>query len=191
MRWLDSATHQCNGLTVRHTPAFGHPSPRGDGLTRHFNCQWFESVALPRHPLSERGGRRPGCVAPSSPNNNTHPQSSNLSTPPPFKPSNLPTLQPSHPLPRHPLSERGGRRPGCVAPSNPNNNSRPLQTLQPSNFPPPSNTGCCPLVVRLMSACCPLLKRTTSGHQADNKRTTTGLGPSRRRGGAGGVWWRE
>ena len=37
----------------------------------------------------------------------------------------------------------------------------------------PTNTGCCPLVVRLLSACCPLLKRTTSGHQADNKRTTT------------------
>ena len=36
-------------------------------------------------------------------------------------------------------------------------------------------TGCCPLVVRLMSACCPLLKRTTSGHQADNKRTTTSV----------------
>ena len=26
-------------LIVRHTPAFGHPSPRGDGLTHHFNCQ--------------------------------------------------------------------------------------------------------------------------------------------------------
>ena len=23
------------GLMVRHTPAFGHPSPRGDGLTHH------------------------------------------------------------------------------------------------------------------------------------------------------------
>ncbi|MCR4930997.1 MAG: hypothetical protein K5918_00965, partial [Bacteroidales bacterium] len=38
-----------------------------------------------------------------------------------------------------------------------------------------TNTVCCPLVVRLMSACCPLLKRTTSGHQADNKRTTDGV----------------
>ena len=51
----------------------------------------------------------------------------------------------------------------------------------PSATPTPlfrhTSTGCCPLVVRLMSACCPLLKRTTSGHQADNKRTTTGVGP--------------
>ncbi len=48
---------------VRHTPAFGHPSPRGDGLPHHFDCQCLVIVALPRHPLSERGGRRPGCVA--------------------------------------------------------------------------------------------------------------------------------
>ncbi len=29
----------CMGLRVRHTPAFGHPSPRGDGLPRHTDCQ--------------------------------------------------------------------------------------------------------------------------------------------------------
>ncbi len=44
-----------------------------------------------------------------------------------------------------------------------------------------TNTGCCPLVVRLLSACCPLLKRTTSGQQADNKRTTDGLGMVQKR----------
>ena len=54
---------------VRHTPACGHPSPIGDGLPHHFNCQWSESVAPPRHPLSERGGRRPGCVALSKSDN--------------------------------------------------------------------------------------------------------------------------
>ena len=26
---------------VRHTPAFGHPSPRGDGLTHHICCQYI------------------------------------------------------------------------------------------------------------------------------------------------------
>ena len=46
-------------------------------------------------------------------------------------------------------------------------------------------TGCCPLVVRLMSACCPLLKRTTSGHQADNKRTTTSVGTVKKAGWEG------
>ncbi|MBR4714829.1 MAG: hypothetical protein IKP34_01485, partial [Bacteroidales bacterium] len=45
-------------LTVRHTPAFGHPTPRGDGRPHHFNCQCLESVALPRHPLSERGAAK-------------------------------------------------------------------------------------------------------------------------------------
>ncbi len=54
---------QIDCLTVRHTPAFGHPSPRGDGLTHHIYCQCIIKKSLPRHPLSERGGRRPGCVA--------------------------------------------------------------------------------------------------------------------------------
>ncbi len=35
---------------VRHTPAFGHPSPRGDGLSHHFDYQW--SAAAPS-PLGE------------------------------------------------------------------------------------------------------------------------------------------
>ena len=56
------------GFTVRHTPAFGHPSPRGDGLPHHTYCEriidYIVKKPLPRHPLSERGGRRPGCVAP-------------------------------------------------------------------------------------------------------------------------------
>ena len=135
-------TSEYYGLMVRHTPAFGHPSPRGDGLPHHFECQCLVIVALPRHPLSERGGRRPGCVAPSIPKCRTinsklsHPQSQSVAS----------------------LTSK----------------------MHPAVFPIKrcllvgTNTGCCPLVVRLMSACCPLLKRTTSGHQADNKRTTNG-----------------
>ena len=57
---------QLDCLTVRHTPAYGHPSPRGDGLTHHIYCQCIIKKSLPRHPLSERGGRRPGCVASSN-----------------------------------------------------------------------------------------------------------------------------
>ena len=47
-------------LTVRHTPPFGHPSPRGDGYA--VNCLasicvlWLTIRPPPRHPLSERGG---------------------------------------------------------------------------------------------------------------------------------------
>ena len=32
-------TPDCRCLMVRHTPAFGHPSPRGDGLPHRFDCQ--------------------------------------------------------------------------------------------------------------------------------------------------------
>ena len=50
-------------LTMRHTPAFGHPSPRGDGAAaRHLLIINNQNNAA-AHPLSERGGRRPGCVA--------------------------------------------------------------------------------------------------------------------------------
>jgi hypothetical protein len=35
---------------VRHTPAFGHPSPRGDGLPHRFDYQWS---AVAPSPLGE------------------------------------------------------------------------------------------------------------------------------------------
>ena len=51
---------------VRHTPAFGHPSPRGDGAAAQHLPIIDDQNDASAHPLLERGGRRPGCVAPSS-----------------------------------------------------------------------------------------------------------------------------
>ena len=51
------------GLTMRHTPAFGHPSPRGDGAAARQSLNIDNQNDAAAHPLSERGGRRPGCVA--------------------------------------------------------------------------------------------------------------------------------
>ena len=43
---------------VRHTPAFGHPSPRGDGAAaQHFLIIDNQSDAA-AHPLSERGAAK-------------------------------------------------------------------------------------------------------------------------------------
>ena len=48
-----------NVCTVRHTPPFGHPSPRGDGYAVHCmpNNSLYNDTSRPqpRHPLSERG----------------------------------------------------------------------------------------------------------------------------------------
>ena len=63
--WCDTPRPSfCSPLRYRN----GHwqfllPSPRGDGLPHHIDCQSVINGPLPRHPLSERGGRRPGCVA--------------------------------------------------------------------------------------------------------------------------------
>ena len=48
---------------MRHTPAFGHPSPRGDGLPHQFDYQ--KSAAAPS-PLGEGCRKAAGCVAPSN-----------------------------------------------------------------------------------------------------------------------------
>gem|GEM_PF-5077392 len=75
--WFDGATHpgqllvrQCDTpraiacLTVRHTPPLcGTPLREGMARQRSIDNHCDASA----HPLSERGGRRPGCVAPSSP----------------------------------------------------------------------------------------------------------------------------
>ena len=69
-----------NVCIVRHTPPFGHPSPRGDGAVAVWmyryvtNCLAYN--VLRSHPLSERGegtasgrsdseavNKRAGCVA--------------------------------------------------------------------------------------------------------------------------------
>ena len=149
---------------MRHTPAFGHPSPRGDGLPHHFECQYLAIVALPRHPLSERGGRRPGCVAPSIPKYLTvnskvsHHQVKSIAP-------SIPKCRTINPKVSHPQFQSVASLTSKMHPA-----VSPIKRC----FLVGTNTGCCPLVVRLMSACCPLLKRTTSGHQADNKRTTNG-----------------
>ena len=62
----DSATHPgCCCLMVRHTPAFGHPSPRGDGAAAAHWQLWVngdnQSDAA-AHPLSERGWRGSGTL---------------------------------------------------------------------------------------------------------------------------------
>ena len=46
---------------VRHTPAFGHPSPRGDGLTHHIDNQQLSMVRCRAIP-SRRGVPRSGGV---------------------------------------------------------------------------------------------------------------------------------
>ena len=92
--WV-SKTDYMFGFTVRHTPpkricvwlhSATHPALRFCSSLRYWNCQCdtprpsatplregmgcrivlIINKSLPRHPLSERGGRRPGCVALSS-----------------------------------------------------------------------------------------------------------------------------
>ena len=104
-------------------------------------------------------------------------------------------------LPRHPLSERGGRRPGCVALSNwlsvESGQSVVLlmgrfaqnlkkiffkiiqichnegKALQKCRFCAVSTS----VVVRLLSARCPFVVRLMNGQQSDNNRTTNGQRP--------------
>ena len=56
---------------VRHTPPYGHSSPRGDGAVAAwmsvYLCKSVPINGLRSHPLSERGARRAGCVALSNP----------------------------------------------------------------------------------------------------------------------------
>ena len=151
MRRLDSATHQCEDLTVRHTPAFGHPSPRGDGLPRHTYCQGIcqgvvnalsksRCRAIPsRRGVAEGRGvshsqAQIAIHAPSNPNNNPPPFK-------PFKPSNPQTLQ---------LKQQLTNPPTQTTPLHPSN----PKTLQPSN-PPPYD-----LHSRSLTSCRPFNSRT-------------------------------
>ncbi len=73
------------GFIVRHTPAFGHPSPRPsatplrEGMARQRFIDNQNDAAA--HPLSERGGRRLGCVAPSNTDNQGCVEPSNTDNP--------------------------------------------------------------------------------------------------------------
>ncbi len=68
--WVHSATHPAETDLCLGSRC-DTPRPTATPLREGMGCRITLIIngALPRHPLSERGGRRPGCVAPSNTDN--------------------------------------------------------------------------------------------------------------------------
>jgi len=155
------------GLMVRHTPAFGHPSPRGDGLTHHIDNQQLSTVRCRAIP-SRRGVAEGRGVSHHQAHLNL-----GVSHHQPFHATNVPHHQSFHAtnVPHHQTFR--ATNVSHHQPFNATNVSPPQTPFAPFSelrF----RTAPTPFVVRSLSARCPVVVQSMTGQRLDNNWTTTG-----------------